>query len=374
MYFGALAFLMPYLALFYQNAGFSGTQIGLLTGIAPLITLVGAPFWTGIADSTQRHKTIMAFLIAAVISTVLLMSRSNEFYSLFGLVILFSFFGAPVASLADSATMSMLGENKHRYGQIRLWGAVGWGLVALLAGAVIQKLGLGWSFYGYAIGMSGTLLVGLGLRFPFAQAITPFKAGMKSLLSSKNWMLFLSMVLLAGIGIATINSYLFVYMDAIGMSRTLMGLALTISTLSEIPVMFFASRLLKRFNPRYLLLLALMVIGARLILYSVSSMPWQILLIQLLHGFTFPIIWVAGVSYAAEVAPEGLSATAQGMFGSTLMGVGAALGGLLGGLLLQRFEPPGMYLVVGLVLLTGGLLFSAGPVMDFIKEKSRSGA
>ncbi|MCG2787187.1 MAG: MFS transporter [Anaerolineae bacterium] len=372
MFFGALSFMMPFLALFYQNAGFSGTQIGLLTGIAPLITLVGAPFWTGIADSTRRHKAIMIIATTAVITTALLMSRSSEFYSLFGLVVLFSFFGAPIVSLADSATMSMLGESKHRYGQIRLWGSVGWGLIAPLAGAVVQQLGLDWPFYGYAIGMSGALLLALGLHFPAQQTSTPFKAGMKSLLSSKNWMFFLLMVLLAGIGMATINSYLFVYMEAMGLSKTLMGLALTISTLSEIPVMFFASRFLKRFNPRNLLLLALLVIGARLLLYSVSTLPWQILLIQLVHGFTFPIIWVAGVSYAAQEAPEGLSATAQGMFGSTLMGIGAALGGLLGGLLLQQFDPSGMYLVVGLVLLAGAFIFSAGPMINFIKRPKES--
>jgi len=66
---------------------------------------------------------------------------------------------------------------------------------------------------------------------------------------------------------------------------------------------------------------------------------------------------MAGVSYADKVAPPGLSATAQGMFGSTLMGVGAALGGLLGGLLLQYFNPAGMYLITGITLLVGALLF-----------------
>jgi uncharacterized membrane protein YfcA len=45
------------------------------------------------------------------------------------------------------------------------------------------------------------------------------------------------------------------------------------------------------------------------------------------------------------------------MFGSTLMGFGAALGGLAGGLLLQRFPPSEMYLIIGLVLIAGAGLF-----------------
>ncbi len=357
MYFGALSFLMPFLALYYQNAGYSGSQIGLLTGIAPLITLVGGPFWTGVADSTRRHKTIITAAIAAAIGLALLVPHVNNFYVLFGLVVLFSFFSSPIVSLADSATMFMLGEEKHRYGQIRLWGSVGWGLVALLAGNIIEQFGLDWPFYGYAIGMGGALLVAISLHFPLEKTAASFKKGISTLLSSKNWMLFLLMVLLGGIGMATVNSYLFVYMGNLGLNNTLMGLALTISTLSEIPVMFFASRFLKRFNPRDLLLVSLIIIGGRLLLYAVSTQAWQILLIQLIHGFTFPLIWMAGVSYADKVAPPGLSATAQGMFGSTLMGVGAALGGLLGGLLLQYFNPAGMYLITGITLLVGALLF-----------------
>ncbi|MDX9991465.1 MAG: major facilitator superfamily domain-containing protein 6 [Anaerolineales bacterium] len=370
MFFGAFSFLMPFLTLFYQSAGYNGAQIGLLTGIAPLITLVGGPFLTGLADSTRRHKLIMAATIVATVTAALFLPRASGFYGLFGLVVLFSFFGAPIISLADSATISMLGENKHGYGRIRLWGSVGWGLVAPLAGAVVQKFGLAWPFYGYAIGMGGTLLVAMTLHFPTQPSSTPFKAGIKSLLSSKEWMSFLLMVLLGGIGLATINSYLFVYMENLKFDKTLMGFALTISTLSEIPVMFFAGRFLKQFSPRHLLLTSLLIVAGRLLLYSGSNQAWQILLIQLVHGFTFPLIWVAGVSYADKVAPAGLAATAQGMFGSTLMGVGAALGGLLGGLLLQFFDPAKMYLITGVIVGAGALLFFLAQSKEIGKQSA----
>ncbi|MBK9210939.1 MAG: MFS transporter [Anaerolineales bacterium] len=44
LYFGAFASLAPFFVIFYQGLGFTGTQIGLLTGVAPLITLVATPF------------------------------------------------------------------------------------------------------------------------------------------------------------------------------------------------------------------------------------------------------------------------------------------------------------------------------------------
>ena len=369
-FFGALSFLMPFLALFYQSLGFNGAQIGFLTGISPLVTLFAAPFWTGLADSSRRHKAVMALTIIVSILSVLLISRFEVFFVLLPLVILYAFFGAPAASLADSATMFMLGSQKDRYGRIRLWGTVGWGVVAPVAGMVVERFGLSWSFYGYALIMLGCLFSALALRFPQERNVVPFQTGMRSLLRNRSWIFFLLMVLFAGVGLATVNSYLFVYMQNLGLSKSLMGLTLAVSTLSELPVMFFANRFLKRFNPRVLLVLALLTIAGRLMLYSISQSGWQILLIQLLHGFTFPIIWVAGVAYADRIAPSGMTASAQGMFGTTLMGLGAALGAFLGGLLLQRFSPSEMYFVVSLGLFVAAGLFFV--IQQFSGRKNKT--
>jgi predicted MFS family arabinose efflux permease len=122
--------------------------------------------------------------------------------------------------------------------------------------------------------------------------------------------------------------------------------------------MFFANRLLKRFSPRPLLIVVLLFVAARLLLYSIAQVGWQVLSIQLLHGFTFPLVWVAGVAYADRVAPAGMSASAQGLFGTVLMGLGAALGSFLGGMLIQTFSPSEMYRFFGLGLLLAALLFA----------------
>jgi MFS transporter, PPP family, 3-phenylpropionic acid transporter len=357
LYFGAISILFPFIALFYQGQGMTGAQIGLLAGISPLISFFGAPLWTGAADAGHRHKLAAMLSILGLVIVAFIFPGVATFSGLLLMVCLFSFFMAPTGSLVDSAVLALLGDRRERYGRIRMWGTVGYGIVAPFAGSLIGRLGLKWAFWGYAILMLGSLLVVTGIPFRQGHSSGSFRGEVRKLFANQSWMLFLVMVFIAGIGMATINNYLFVYMQGLGASKTLMGFALTASTLSEIPAMFFSDRMLRRFGARGMLVIAMTTIGLRLLCYSLTTQPWVVLLIQLVHGLTFAAIYTAGVHFADQIAPPGMKATTQGMFSGTLMGFGSAAGGLLGGLLLDRFSAGGMYAFAGTLVLTGLIAF-----------------
>jgi PPP family 3-phenylpropionic acid transporter len=357
LYYGALSVLFPYLALFYQSQGLTGGQIGLLTAVSPLIAFFGAPLWTGAADATHRHKLVALLSTLGVVIATFIFPRVASFGGLILMISLWALFYAPTGPLADSAVLALLGDRRERYGRVRLWGTIGYGIMAPVAGNLIGRLGLNWAFWGYAILMLAGLLVIIPIPFRQGHSGGSFRGEMRSIFANQPWMLFLVMVFIAGIGMATINNYLFVYMQSLGASKTLMGFALTVSTLSEIPAMFFSDRLLRRFGARGMLVIAMTTIGLRLACYALTTQPWVVLIIQLCHGLTFAAIFTAGVHFAGQIAPPGMQATTQGMFSGMLMGFGSAAGGLLGGLLLDRFSPGGMYAVVGALVLGGLMVF-----------------
>ena len=357
LYYGAISILFPFLALFYQSQGLSGGQIGLLAAISPIISFFGAPLWTGAADASRRHKLVAMLSTVGVVIVTFIFPSISSFSGLLLMISLFAIFGAPTGSLVDAAVLTMLGDRKERYGRIRLWGTIGYGVIAPFAGNLIGRLGLNWAFWGYAILMLGGLLVITQIPFRQSHSNGSFRGGLRVLFANQSWMLFLVMVFIAGIGMATINNYLFVYMQSLGASKTLMGFALTVSTISEIPAMFFSDRLLRRFGARGMLVIAMTTIGLRLLFYSLTTQPWVVLVIQLVHGLTFAAIYTAGVHYADQIAPPGMKSTTQGMFSGTLMGFGSAAGGLLGGLLLDRFSPGGMYAFSGTLVLVGLIVF-----------------
>jgi PPP family 3-phenylpropionic acid transporter len=98
---------------------------------------------------------------------------------------------------------------------------------------------------------------------------------------------------------------------------------------------------------------ALLFFAIRAFAYSLIVAPWLALLIQLLHGPTFSLMWIAGVSYADKNAPVGLEATAQGLFSGIMLGIGSAAGAFLGGVLYEHAGPVIMFRLAALLSLVG---------------------
>lgn len=370
LYFAAAAALLPFVVLFYQSLGFTGAQIGLLAGMSPLIAMVGAPLWTNLADRTGRHRLILNMAIAGVIAAVLIISTLNALLPVVLMIALYSLLGSPIVSFSDSATMHMLGDERDKYGRVRMGGTFGWAMAAPLVGLLVENRGLQLAFFTYAGFMALALLVSQRLTFASrspADAAGAAQGGMSTLLRNRRWILFMAMAFFCGVGFASVNTYLFPYMQQLGASAGIMGLALTLATLSELPVLFFADRLLRRFGSFGLLSLGMAATGVRLLLFAAASAPAGVLAFQFLNGFTFPAVWVAGVSFAYENAPPGLSATAQGLFGAMIFGFGAAAGGLLGGLLLEAVGGRAMYLIFGLLVL--GSLALLAPLQKRLPAK-----
>jgi PPP family 3-phenylpropionic acid transporter len=346
--FAAIAFVAPFIVLYYQGLGFTGTQIGLLTGIVPLITLVSAPLWTGLADATHRYRLLMSLGLLVGVITTIVFPFLNAFVPVFVTAVLLYIFVAPATPLADSATMFMLADEKEMYSRIRLGATLGFGIAAFISGLLVQNYGLRFAFWGCATLFLPGLIVSQKLVYGQLEAEIPVKGSARTLLTN----LFLVVAFAGGLGNAAYNNYLFPYMKELGANESTMGLTLTVGMVSEIPILFFGNRLIRYFKSYGLLMLSMAVTGLRMLLFAASGTPSLVLFFQLLHGLTFPAMWVAGVSYADENAPAGMSATAQGLFSAMVMGFGTAVGGFVGGLLLESISGRGLYLVFGIAVLT----------------------
>jgi PPP family 3-phenylpropionic acid transporter len=362
-WFAAMGFYIPYIGLYYRQVGLDLAQIGLLVALPGLLQIIATPLWGLIADGLQIHRILLPLVAIGTLPPVLLTGRTSVFELLLGLVALMALFTAPVTPLADSATLAALGDQRSRYGAQRVWGAVGWGISTLSAGALVQRLGLGAVFPSYALIAALAALVALFLpraRLPRVD----LRSAVRSMAGDPRWAQFLGSVFLIGCCNAVINGFLTLYLQDLGASGQQIGLAIAIASVSELPVMVLAPLVLRRWGARPLLICAGLLYALRAGIYVLApSLSWA-LAAQVLHGPGFAALWTGGVDQAHQLAPEGMEMTAQSLFGTLFFGVATAIASVIGGWLYRDF---GSHVLFG-----AGSLAAASGVVGILAARRRA--
>ena len=122
----------------YFNKYFNAQQLGILLELRPGVGFLASFVWGFIGDWTQRH--LLCLISGLVISTVaiqwLVSTSSVLIFTFMALLNIVTIFGA--SGCLFDIVLLILGEKKDEdggtkeYGATRLWGALGWGLGALL--------------------------------------------------------------------------------------------------------------------------------------------------------------------------------------------------------------------------------------------------
>ncbi|XP_046647849.1 major facilitator superfamily domain-containing protein 6-like isoform X2 [Daphnia pulicaria] len=298
-----------------------------------------------------------------------------QFQMLFGLMIGAWASTAVVTSLADSICFNLLGSKPHDYGRQRLWGALGWGISAIFAGYLIDSVSHGENIKNYTpsfilvfIMLTVNTISVSKIKIDYRQEPYAF-AKVASLFKDVKVVLFLLSCITFGICIGSIWQFLFWYLEDMASSqgcdslewiKLLEGLAMGIQCFAgEAPFLFLSGWFLNKLGHVHTMTMILLVMGFRLICYSLLTNPWLTLPIELLNGLTLGVYWSTMTSYAYLIAPPGAGTTLQGIFGALFEGIGTAVGSLLGGFIFQNYGGAIMYRSFGIYTLIFGILYSS---------------
>lgn len=335
-WFLALGATFPYMSLYYRDIGLDLAQIGLLAALPGFIQFIAAPIWGFIADALRIHRILLPLSIIGILLPTWLIGQFSSFGMIIALVCVQSLFMAPITPLADSATLTMLGERKERYGAQRLWGGVGWGISTLIFGWVMEQAGLWVIFPSYVV--LGLITAGIACLLPGASMVkVDLRQATGELLQDRRWRVFLAGIFLIGCASSSINSFFTLYMEDLGAAGSLIGLAVAITSLTELPIMALAPLALRKLGTRPMLVIGGVTLVVRCTLYAFAPSPAWAIAGQLLHGLCFGFLWTAGVFEAQRMAPRGLEATAQSLFGTIFFGLSGVIANLTGGWLYREF-------------------------------------
>lgn len=370
-FFAANGSLGPFLNAYYQQSHIALQQIGLLASLPMVMNLFANPLWAVVADAFRLHRRLLPMSMLLTVPVVWLLTHASGFWTLAGAVLVYAFCAAPIIALADHAVTEELGEARYEYGRLRIWGAVGYGLSAWLGGYLMEWFGIQRSVLAFMILMSLGALIATRLPKPRLVVAVPIWKSVRILTTDRRWYSFLGGVFLAGIGFSVINNYLILYMRSLGAGEGLFGLSIAVAGLSELPIFFFSTLIMRRWSPRALMGASFGALALRLLLISLIHDPRLLLFTQLLHGLTFSAIWTAGVSYTSEIAPPGLGASAQSLFGVTLFALSGILGAYSGGLIYQQWGANTLFQIAMGLVISGGLVFFNSSLRGLLNSTRR---
>jgi PPP family 3-phenylpropionic acid transporter len=341
-YFAAAGTFMPFLAVFYAHRGLSGSEIGVLLGIGPLVALLVTPAVAALADRRSRRVRTLSLALAGTALCLLALPLPGSFATLLPVVVVLALVSGPVNPLGDSVIAAMAAHNRLAFGKLRFWGSLSWALVATLGGALYQEAGFSLMFPLAALFFLATSLIA-GLlpeeRPSEAQAQRPLRMVLR------DRRLSVLMIATFALGLSTSMAMTFagVYLDRLS-GQFLVGLFAGAAAAAELPMMHWSEGIMRRLGGPGALVLAYALFGSAYLGVALLTAPLLLLGMALIRGFGLGLFTPTNVRIVAGWAPPGLSATYQGLMSASLWGLAPLVAAPLGGVIYDALGPTALFL------------------------------
>ena len=364
--FIAAGIYMPYLQLYFRRIGLTGTQIGTLTAVMPFVGLLLPLAWGVLADLTRAQHRLLSLAVAASTLSFMAFPLVKGFGPLLAVNMLFAAFNSPIGPLTTSVLFDHLERFGGDYGRIRVWGSVGYGLAVWLSGRTIQATSLHSMFYGYGLFAGLALMASLWLPPPEGRPIGR-RIGQEAvqLLHRPSFLLFLACAFGWRIFTSVYYTFFTIYLDALGASEGLIGIAWGTALVGEILIIRFSGAILERMGVVRFYALGLLGTALRWAVYGFIRAPAAIIPFQVLHGLTYGATATATVIYAERSVSSELRASAQGLLHSVMWGLGGVIGSLLVGPLYDLIGVQNLFRISSI-----GALFIGLVILLWVREPS----
>jgi MFS transporter, PPP family, 3-phenylpropionic acid transporter len=353
MWFGGSAIHFPFLNLFYLSLGITGAEIGWINSMMAVVTLITAPFWTSRSANWNNPRAMLQLFLIVNAITFFLLSQQVAFLGIALIAIFRAFMTSSLYPLSDAMALRVTKAVQSGFGSVRVFGSLGWVIFVPLGGQLVERLGLASSLVGAGVltaVSAGVLLFISRSHFsidrekvkaaprPNLRAIFPRLIDQPMLLG------LALMIILVGFGNSGVWAFETTYLNQLGAPASLIGIVGMFSAVVELPFMFFADYLMKRYSAYRLLLIGMLLYTTlRLMVFFFPSVP-VIMLEQAMNGigFTFYTIGIVR-SISDQTVSEGETRMMLAFFTVTLVNLTSIISGPVAGSLFDRFGPHILY-------------------------------
>lgn len=321
-----------FVPVYLSNIGYGQTAIGALLALGPFIAMIAQPIWGVAGDRAKTKNVILQILLLGSAISIIIYPLSNGFYYIAFIMGLYTFFQTSIAPLSDAITLEYIDKTRWKFGTIRMAGTIGFAIMSVLAGIIAKK-----NINAIFILCFGVIMLNFAISF----LLPKIKGYQYNAPKVSIWELFknheLVLLMIFNLIIQTTLGFYYaffpIYFKEIGGDNALLGWAMFISSISEIPFLLFADKILKKLGTERTLLASGTVAAVRWLLLHFVNDPYIVLPLQLLHGLIFIVFSFAMATYINKEVPKELRASGQTVNGLIGLGLSRILGSILGGAL-----------------------------------------
>ena len=360
-YFAFIGAFSPYFSRYLQSVGRTAAQIAVLMSLMSVMRMLAPTLWGWLADRLGVRTPIV--WLSAVLSMVGFAGFlvSDAYAGLFVSMALLAFFWSAALPLVEALTFAHLEGQASRYGNIRVWGSVGFIVAVLGLGYLLDDLPVRTVLWVSLAMLGGILFCALAIpearRAPAPE--TPVALG--QILRRPEVRAVLAACFFMSAAHGALYVFYSLHLVAHGYSKSVVGWMWTLGVVAEIVVFMAMPQLLRAFSLRAIMAFSFVAAVLRFVLIGWGA-DWLVVLLfaQLLHGATF------GSNHAAAVAAVNgwfgsrHQARGQALYGSISFGAGGMIGGLISGYTWERVGPGWTYSVGSLLALVGLLVLLGG--------------
>ncbi|KAI5748763.1 hypothetical protein M8J76_001727 [Diaphorina citri] len=286
----------------------------------------------------------------------------------FWLYFLLRFLGTTMLSASvtvmDPIALTLIQEYGGEFGRERLFSTVGQAIFSPLTGLLIdyrsRQVGhtdYSSAFYLYdillAISMLTVLMMPLGAKVPADNIMKD----LMRLLRLPHVITFIFFLFVLGNCWGFIESYLFLYLKELGAPNYLLGITVSVGTMSSIPFLYGAEKITKQIGHVNIIIVAFFSHAVRLIGYSFIENPWWVFPFETIESLAVHLMWVAAATYCTLLAPRNLIASFIGILGMAHFSLGRGSGSFLGGHLMGDYGTRQSFQIMGVVSAISGVLY-----------------
>ena len=371
-YWSIAAVLGNYASVYLLGQGFKNTQIGLIIATTALLSAIVQPLIGTYAD--KPHSPSVKIILIVIVAFFLVFAILIPLFSERSLLILTVVYAIALVLMQimpplinSLGTISIYEGYNVNFGIARGIGSLVFAIVSLIIGSAISHRGI-FLIPLVSICLCVFYVISL-IAFPFEKTVVPVSKTIQRGFLKKypSYVIVLIAAIFLYISHGLINNFAFQIITSKGGDSESLGVAFAIAAVMELPLMFFFSRLLRKFTAGQWLIISGFAYVVKGICTLLVTSVVGFYCAQMLQILSYAVITVASVYFINDIMKPEDTVKGQTFFTMTNM-IGSVFASAFGGWLLD-VRGVSALLVVAICLAIAGAL-----VMWYGVKKSKKDA